>query len=180
MAELVSKTYSEALFESALELNQIKEIQGEFSLLVQMFDENPAYFELIKTPKISMVDKKAILSETFGASFSEPFMNFLKIIIDKQRESELVWIKKAYDKRVNDHYNIMDATVESVMPLTEDQMKRLSESLSKLSAMQINLTNVVNKDLIGGLVVTIGDRVIDGSIKYKLETMLDSLTQIII
>lgn len=180
MAELVSRTYSEALFEVALEMNAVKEVQSEFAFLIGVFQENPDFFELIKTPKISMVDKKELLIETFGTSFSEHFINFLKIIIDKHREVELPWIKKAFDERVDAHFNVLKATVESVVPLSDLQINLLSKNLSQISSKEVSLENVVNKDLIGGIVVTIGDRVIDGSIKYKLETMLESLTQIII
>lgn len=180
MAELVNKTYSEALFDVALEQDTLKDIQREFAFLISVFEENPLYFELIKSPKVSMTEKKAILSDAFQKDFSEYFMNFLKIVVDKRREGELFGIKKAYDERVNQHYNIIEAVVESVIPLTDNQLSLLSERLRKISGKEVILSNSVNKDLIGGIVVTLGDRVIDGSIKYKLDTMLDGLTQIII
>ncbi|MGX8796380.1 F0F1 ATP synthase subunit delta [Fusibacter sp. JL298sf-3] len=180
MAELVSKTYSEALFEVALESDQLAAIKEEFDFLAKTFEANADFFELIKTPKISMTEKKQILSETFSGTFSEAFMNFLKIIVDKRREADLLQIKKAYDERVNAYHNRIDATVESVLPLSAEQMGQLSEKLARISGKEVTLENVINKDLIGGVVVTLGDRVIDGSIKYKLETMLESLTQIII
>lgn len=180
MAELVNKTYSEALFDVALEQDTLKDIQKEFAFLISVFEENPQYFELIKSPKVSMAEKKAIVCDAFQKDFSESFMNFLKIVIDKQREGELFGIKKAYDERINNHFNIIESVVESVIPLTDDQLTLLSERLCKISGKKVILRNSVNKDLIGGIVVTLGDRVIDGSIRYKLDTMLEGLTQIII
>lgn len=180
MAELVSKTYSEALFDVALEMNVIDQMKSEFDFLADILKENPDFFELIKTPKISIDEKKKILTETFSDQLSEPFMNFLRIVLDKKRGAELLEIKKAYDGRVDDHHNVVSAIVESVVPLTEEQMVSLKGKLEQLSGKSVELRNITNKELVGGIIVTMGDRVIDGSIKYKLETMLEGLTQIII
>ncbi len=180
MAELVSKTYSEALFDVALEMNVIDQMKSEFDFLAEILKANPDFFELIKTPKISIDEKKKILTESFSDQVSEPFMNFLKIILDKKRGAELLGIKEAFDERVDAHHNRISAMVESVVPLTEAQLLSLKEKLEALSGKTVDLKNVTNKALIGGIIVTMGDRVIDGSIKYKLETMLEGLTQIII
>lgn len=180
MAELVSKIYSDALFDVALEMNAVERIQSEFDFLSATLKENSDFYELIKTPRVSVDEKKALLEETFKSSFSEPFMNFIKILMDKKRGPEVLNIKKAFDQRVDEHNNIAKATVESVLPLSASQMADLTQKLGTLSGKKVSLTNVVNPSLVGGLLVTMGDRVIDGSIKYKLETMLENLNQIII
>lgn len=180
MAELVSQVYSEALFDIAVEMDLIDGIQKEYDHFVQCLKDEPDFFELLKTPQISDDDKKKILEETFQNHFSEPFMNFLKIIVDKKRTGELLDIAGRYNHRVDVHRKRIKAIVESVVPLTDQQMKGLVEKLEKLSGQTVELNNVINKDLVGGIVVSMGDRMIDGSVKYKLESILESLNQIII
>jgi len=180
MAELVSKTYSEAIFEVALEEGRLNELQKEFDFVVASFTAYPEFYEIIKTPKISITEKKTVIQETFGGSISQTLLNFLKIVIDKKRGADILDIKRAFDARVDEQNGVVKATVESVIPLTDDQLDALSLSLKRLTGKEVQLSTLINPELLGGLVIKVGDRIIDGSVKFKLEGMLESLTQIII
>ncbi|MCD4711969.1 MAG: ATP synthase F1 subunit delta [Clostridiales bacterium] len=107
-------------------------------------------------------------------------LNFLKIVLDKKRGSELLNIKHDFDRRVDEHNNILKASVESVIPLTDEQLGALSQNLEKITGKNVVLVSSLNPTLVGGLVVKMGDQIIDGSVKFKLESMLEGLTQIII
>lgn len=180
MAKLVSRTYSEALFDVAHEEDRLKDIQSEFTWVMNQCIEYPEFFEIIKTPKISIDEKKMILQETFKDHISPSLLNFLMIIIDKKRGADLLEIKSDFDERVDDYHNIVKATVESVVPLTEEQLIKLKERLTHLTGKSVEIQSVINPTILGGLVVRVGDKLIDGSVKFKLEGMLESLTQIII
>lgn len=180
MAELVSKTYSEAIFEIALEEGRLTDIQNEFNFVINAFKEYPDFFEIIKTPKISAKEKKMILHETFESHVSQTLLNFLKIIIDKKRGTDILDIKNAFDVRIDTHNNVVKATVESVIPLSEEQLESLKGTLAKMTGKNVFIETRLNPELIGGLVVKMGDHIIDGSVKFKLEGMLEGLTQIII
>ena len=180
MAKLVSKTYSEAIYEVALDEGRLEDIQNEFTFVVDQFNAYPEFFEIIKTPKISTEEKKKVLLETFSNQISQTLLNFLMIIMDKKRGADLLDIKVDFDERVDAYNNIVKATVESVVPLTDEQLKQLKEKLIKLTGKNVEIKPLINPDLIGGLVVRVGDKLIDGSVKFKLEGMLESLTQIII
>ncbi len=180
MAELVSKTYSEAIFDIALEEGRLSDIQKEFDFVVNAFKDHPDFYEIIKTPKISSKEKKIILHETFENHVSQTLLNFLKIIIDKKRGTDILDIKRDFDVRIDTHNNVVKATVESVIPLSEDQLESLKATLTKMTGKSIFIETRLNPELIGGLVVKMGDQIIDGSVKFKLEGMLEGLTQIII
>ncbi|MBM7561301.1 F0F1 ATP synthase subunit delta [Fusibacter tunisiensis] len=180
MAELVSSRYSSAIFEYALEENRLEQIQKEFDALANALIENPDYFQLLITPEISVDEKKALVKKTFGDTFSNEMMNFIQIVIDKKRTSELLDVKKEFDKLVDAHNNLIHATVESVVPLTEDQIESLRKNLEKITGKNIQVTLEIKPELLGGMTVKMGDHIIDGSVKYKLEGMLNGLTQIII
>lgn len=180
MAELVSKTYSEAIFEVALEEGRLAELQQDFDFVGSALKSHPEFFEIIKTPKINITEKKAVLQETFGGHISQTLLNFLKIIIDKNRGTDILDIKRDFDARVDEHHGVVKATVESVVPLTENQLADLTEKMVAMTGKKVDVTTVINPELLGGLVIKLGDRIIDGSVKFKLQGMLEGLTQIII
>lgn len=180
MAELVSKTYSEAIFDVAVEEGRLDLVQSEFDFVESILKEYPDFYEILKTPKINIEEKKAVLQDTFGDQVSQTLLNFLKIIMDKKRGSDLLSIKWDFDRRVDEYKGVVKVAVESVVPLSEDQINTLVGNLKKMTGKEIVLTTHINPELLGGMVVRLGDKVIDGSVKFKLEGMLEGLTQIII
>ena len=180
MAKLVSTTYSEAIFDVALEMGCLDDIQREFGFFTKTLVEYPEYFEIIKSPKINISEKKQVIQETFDNQISQTLLNFLKIIIDKKRGSDILEIKKDFDRRVDLHHNVVKATVESVVPLSEEQLNALQAKLNGMTGKKVEIVTLVKPELLGGVLVKMGDQIIDGSVKFKLEGMLEGLTQIII
>lgn len=180
MAELVSKTYSEALFEVAVEDGKIDELKAEFDLVATSFETHPDFYEIFKTPKINIDEKKSVFEETFKGQISESLLNFFYIILDKKRSNDILEIKRAFDKRVDDHKGILKVQVESVVALSDTQLETLRQKIGKQTGKEVVIQTKIVPNLIGGLVIKMNDRVIDGSVKYKLEGMLEGLTQIIV
>lgn len=180
MAELVSKIYSQAIFEVALEDVRIEEIQSELDFVARVMIDYPEFYSLLKSPKISLDEKKNIINETFGTHLSESVLNFLKIIIDKKRVSAFLEIVKEYNLKVVENACVLMATVESVIPLDEIQVSNIKQKLNQMTGKNVEIDFTINQDLLGGVLIKIGDQIIDGSVRYKLEGMLESLTQIII
>ncbi len=180
MAELVSKTYSEALFEAAQELNQLDQICEEFDFVAACIEEYPDFYEILKTPQINLNDKKAVFKETFADKISETLLNFFYVLFDKKRVGSVLEIKSAFDKKVDTFRDILKVTVESVYPLSEEDLSRLTEKIKNKTGKKVIVSTLVSPAILGGLIIRFDDRVIDGSVKYKLEGMLEELTQIIV
>ena len=117
MAKLVAHVYSDALFEVAIEENKVDQLYQELQEIADLFKSYPEFFELFKTPKISVEDKKKSVEEVFKGKVSDEMMNFLKIVLDKRRSSAIFNIKNEFDKRVYAHKGIEKATVESAVAL---------------------------------------------------------------
>jgi len=180
MAELVSKAYAEALFSVAKEENRIEALRSELDFVVSSFETYPEFFEIVKMPTLNKSDKKDVIVETFGEKVSIEMINFFKTLIDKNRIVDILAIRSEFNARVDDFNKVLSVTVESVVPLTEQQLQTLTQKLKAKLGKEIVLVPSVNSDLLGGLVVKMGEQVIDGSVKYKLESMLEGLTQIIV
>ncbi|MDK2917557.1 MAG: F-type H+-transporting ATPase subunit delta [Candidatus Petromonas sp.] len=180
MAKLVSKAYSEALFEVALEENKTDLFLDELQFVVDTFKMYPDFYELFKSPLIKVDEKKKIISEIFGDKLSDEMNNFLKIILDKRRGYYIEQIKWEFEKMVNHHKGIIKAVAVTAVPLSDEEKMSLQEKLSNVTGKNIKLTNEIDQNLLGGVLVRIGDKVIDGSIKGRLEEMKESLSKIIV
>lgn len=180
MAELVSKTYSQALFEVALESNKFDEFIEEFKFIVSVCKEQPEFYEILKTPKINISEKKKMIDEIFQGKISQEIINFTKIILEKRRVKNLFSISKEFERMVYEHKGIVKAKAITTIPLGKREIDKLQKKLSDVTQKSVILENEIDKSLIGGVMIKLGDRVIDGTIKGKLEQLENSLTQIIV
>jgi len=180
MAKLVAKTYSDALFDVGIEQNSLDKFLEELIFIENMFNEYPEFFELFITPRISIEARKDAIEKVFEDQISNEMLNFLKILLDKKRGIEIPYIKEEFEKAVHTHNNIIKATVITAVEMNEDQIEKVKGKLSGLTGNEILLKNKVDKDLIGGMVIYIGDKVIDGSLKKRLSDIKEELAQIIV
>lgn len=180
MAKLVSRTYSEALFEVALEENKVDLFLDEMSFVTETFKLHPEFFEFFRTPLVRVDEKKKVIEEVFGNKLSKEINNFLKIVIDKRRGHFIKQIQLEYEKIVNGHKGIISAVATTSIPLSVEDKKVLQDKLSALTGKTVKLSNDIDESVIGGVLVKIGDKVIDGTIKGRLEEMKESLSQIIV
>lgn len=180
MAKLVSKTYAKALFELAVEGQVVDQILAEYEFVKDSFDNFPEFLEIIKSPKISVEEKKSILADTFGGKISETLLNFFKILVDKKRSVVIRDVYDDYNILVDEHKGLVVARVESVVPLDASEIEVLETKLNKVTGKTVTVDNVINPDIMGGLVVKVGDKVVDGSVRRKLDNLKHELAQIII
>ena len=180
MAKLVSKTYASALFELALEEQMIDQILAEYEFVANSFDEFPEFFGIINSPKVSADEKIKIIDDTYGKQISVLLINFFKLLIEKKRADVMDDVYGDYKILVEAHKGLVVAKVESVIPLEANEIKDLEAKLNQVTGKTVTVNNVINPDIMGGLVVKVGDKVIDGSIKRKLENLKHELAEIII
>jgi F-type H+-transporting ATPase subunit delta len=180
MAKLVSKTYAKALFELAVEEQMIDQILAEYEFVKNSFDEFPEFLEIVKSPQLSNDEKKKIINETYGGKVSELLINFFKILVEKKRSNVIRDVYDDYKVMVDNHKGLVVARVESVIPLEANEIEVLEAKLNKVTGKTVTVENVINPEIMGGLVVKVGDKVVDGSVKRKLDNMKHELAQIII
>jgi len=180
MAELVAKIYSQALFEVGKEGNKLDKYLKEVKFVGDVCSEYKDFFELMKTPKISINEKKNVFEETFEGKLSKETNNFIKIILDKRRIKNIFEIIKEYEKLVDEYNGVVKAEAYTTMPLDKDTLKSLEKKLSSITDKNVKLENKIDKSLIGGIRITLGDKVIDDTLKSKLSNMESSLKKLIV
>jgi F-type H+-transporting ATPase subunit delta len=169
MSAGVAKRYARALFEVAKERGMIDKIEAELNDIVSAINGNAELNKIMLHPHISAEAKKELAKELFHAHITAETQNFLDILIENGRESDLTGIASAYVKLANEERGIADAIVTTAKPLSEAEQAELAEKFGKLINKQLRIQTVIDPSILGGVVVKIGDRLYDGSIKSKLE-----------
>ncbi|SHM46164.1 F-type H+-transporting ATPase subunit delta [Anaerosporobacter mobilis DSM 15930] len=176
MAKLVSKTYGEALFDLALEDGTLTTIIEEVNVVKEAMKKNPDLLKLLSHPKIKKEEKISVIENIFKGRVSDSLVGFLVIVVQKDRYDDLDGIFEYFVAKVREYKNIGVASITSAVELAEEQKKHIEQRLLQTTKYsQFELTFHVDKSLIGGLVIRIGDRVVDSSIKTKLQMLAKDL-----
>lgn len=180
MAELIARRYAQALFEVAYEDNQHKKVEEELFQIVNIFESNPDFYELIRTPLITTQNKKQVLKDVFQGKISQELFNFCYILLDKTRETYIFDIAKQFKLMCDKVENSTEAVVITVVPMAQEDIANLENKLSAVSNKQVKLINEIDASIVGGILIKIGDKIIDGTIRNRLWNIKQQLTEMII
>ena len=179
MAKLVSTTYADALFETGIEENTLDELYNEALSVKQILEENPDFSRLMNHPKILKEDKEEIMESVFKGRLSDEFTGFLKIIVANKRYSEIDSILDYFILRVKEHNKIGIAYVTTPLELTDAQKETVKKKLlDTTDYVSMEMNYKLDESLIGGMIIRIGDKVVDSSIRTKLEGLERDLKSI--
>lgn len=179
MAKLVSKTYGEALFELAVEKHIEAAMLEEVTALQEILKSNPELEVLMNNPKVSREERAQILKAIFENKISNDLYSFLMILVDKNRYNEIDSILAYFIERTRENQGIGTAYVVTAIELDAVQKKQIEDKLlASTTYKKIDVIYSVDSSLIGGMTIRIKDRVVDSSIKSKLERMERDLHKI--
>ena len=179
MAKLISKTYGDALFELAVEKDKVDVLLEEIEQLQEVLAKNNEFGKLMNHPKIIKEEKIQVAKDVFEGRISEELLGFLTIIITKDRYKDIDAILEYFVAEVKRYKGIGIATVTTAVPLKEEQCKKIEQRLldtTQYTKMEMHYD--LDESLIGGMVVRIGDRVVDSSIKTKLSELQKELLKV--
>ena len=179
MAKLISKTYGDALFELAVEKDKVDVLLQEIEQLQKVLSENEDFGRLMNHPKIIKEEKIQVAKDVFTGRVSDELLGFLTIVITKDRYKDIDAILDYFIAEVKRYKGIGIATVTTAVPLKEEQCKKIEQKLldtTQYTKMEMHYN--LDESLIGGMVVRIGDRVVDSSIKTKLSELQKELLKV--
>ena len=174
----VARRYAQAFFAIAQEKNLLDQLEQELNDVVETINSSSELKILMNHQLVDLKDKKDIIDKVFTGKISEVTLNLLHYTIDKYRISYLPEICQAYVVYANEARNVADAEVRSATALTDGDIKALEQKLIAATGKNIRLANQVDPGLIGGVVVRIGDKVIDGSVFRRLGRLKENLMKI--
>ena len=176
MAKLVSGAYGEALFELASEKKTVSAMLEEVSGLQMVLKENKELSVLMNNPKVSKDEREGIIKEVFQGRLSDDLLYFLILLVQKGRYAHVEEILAYFTDRVKEAEGIGTAYITTAVELTPAKKDEIHKKLlATTSYREIEVIYQVDPEIIGGMTVRINDRVVDSSIKTKLEKMERSL-----
>ena len=167
----VARNYAEALLELA-DRNESAEAFGEWMAAVaDLLDEDPRLRLFLETPRIDAEAKKTALVSALGDRVPKPFLNFLRITIDKRRQRLLRDIDREYRQLLDERMGRVHVRVTVAHALDEAGLRELQRELSRMLGKTAVPEVRVDPDILGGIVLRTGDTVFDGSVKHRMERL---------
>ena len=164
--------YATAVFELALEKNALDEVASNLATMRAMLDESDDLRRLVRSPVIGRDEQgKAITALAQQAELGALTTNLLGLLAANRRLFVLAELIRAFDSLLASHRGEVTAEVAAAKPLTDQQTQAIMASLKRATGRDVRLSATVDPALIGGLVVKVGSRMIDASLKAKLQSL---------
>jgi F-type H+-transporting ATPase subunit delta len=179
----VDKTYADALFSLLVEENAEKSefdtTLNQLNAVRTVMTDVPDFVKMLGTPTIEDGEKLSLISETFGGKVSDKVYNFLRLLIVNKRMNSFNGICNAYRGLYNERFGIAEITVTSSMPLTVELRNKIEVKMSKITGKTVQITEKVDKSIIGGIMIDYGNTRFDGSVKTRLNELKKEISGVI-
>lgn len=170
-----SKRYAQALFELARESDAVGEWDEQLAMLAAAAD-TPEFVSLMEAPEISGDERTRALEHVLP-DLRDGARNLLQLLARARATQALPQIHEQYRELVDASQGVVRVEVTSAVELTDDDTKRIAGQLSTALGGDVRITSVVDSELLGGLVIRVGDRVLDGSARQRLNSLRGTLAR---
>lgn len=175
MARASARRHAQAVFQIALENNQIEEWRSELRALAGAFADRDLV-ALLENPKVKLDDKIGLINRCLPGA-SQLALNLAYLLVVRGRLGIVEELVTEYEKLADAHLGVEHAEITTAVPLDEENKEKVTQGLSSIMGTKIVLSTRTNPGVVGGFVARIGDRVIDGSLRHRLEELKQSLTK---
>lgn len=169
MKEITSR-YAEALYSLKKETNSLESSQKEVKELIKVLKENPDFLVVLNSSYKEFEEKEEIIDKVF-VGVDEEIKTLMKIVVKNHRGEYLTEIFENYNSLVNEYRGVLEGLVYSTEPLKEEQLAKLNSAIGEIETRPVELRNIIDPSLIGGVKVVINDHIYDGSIKRHINDM---------
>ncbi|ODS36802.1 MAG: ATP synthase F1 subunit delta [Candidatus Altiarchaeales archaeon WOR_SM1_79] len=177
-ADSVVKGYAAALFQVAQSEDLIEVVEDELYRLKETLQKNSELREFLSSLRMARDGKKKALMEIFGKGVSSVTLNHLNLVIDQGRQRKLLPIIEEFFALVAAAREKVTAEVITSVPLSEKMAEKLRRALTKGTKKQVFLKARVDPSILGGAIVRVENKIIDGSVRHQLEQMRRAMVKI--
>jgi len=171
----IAVRYAKALFEVAEERNCLEVINQELEAFSKAVSQNPVVRKLILNSAISTDQKESFLEKILGGKASPLLLDFLKVLLDRKRFSDLSNIHIEFHRLYEQKQGIKEVSVISAVPLNDSFKSRLTAHLGKTLGAKIRMLSEVNPKILGGIILRFGHHQYNASFRHRLETIRQRL-----
>ena len=168
--EELAQVYANALFEVASENDVTDDVREQLGQFADELDENRDLQVFLFSPYFSSQEKKDGIRKIVDGA-DERFLNFLELLAERHRMPVIFRIRRAYDALWREENKLLPVTVTSAVELDEGLVEGLGKRIEEQTGKKVELTSKVDSDVLGGLVLQVGNMVLDASIRNRLEQL---------
>ena len=170
--------YAKSLMQLSSEKSLLNDIKADMDIILNAINDSKELENFLNSPLIKIDKKKSILESIFKGKVNELSMNFIMQVANQKREALLKTICQEFIKQYNQMFNIAKVELTTAKAINKDQRKKVMDFIqSNYKYNSVEMNETVDEDLIGGIILRIEDRQIDGSIKRKLQDIKKELIQ---
>ena len=169
MKEITSR-YAEALFSLKKDADSLESSQKEVKELIKVLKENPDFLVILSSSYKEFEEKEEIIDKVF-VGVDVDIKTLMKIVVKNHRAQYLTEIFENFNSLVNEYRGVCEGLVYSTEPLSESQLAKLNSAIGEIETRPVELKNIIDPSLIGGVKVVINDHIYDGSIKRHIDDM---------
>lgn len=164
----VARVYAESLFEVALEHDKLDEIHDQLGEFVDALDQSRDLSVFFFSPHFTSVEKREGIDKVLDDADPE-LVNFLKLLVEKHRMAAVHRIRSQFNELWREEHKLLDVNVTSAVDLDDDLIERIRSEIEEQTDRRVNLTSQVDESIIGGLVLKVGNMVLDASLRNRLD-----------
>jgi F-type H+-transporting ATPase subunit delta len=168
--EEIAEVYSRALFDVAVEKDALDEIHDELGQFVDELDQNRDLQVFFFSPYFSSQEKKDGIRKMISGA-NDNFVRFLELLAERHRMPAVFRIRRAFDALYAEERKLLPVTITSAIELDNDLVKDIRKKIEEQTDRKVDLTTKVDPEVLGGLVLRVGNKVMDGSIRSRLERL---------
>ena len=168
--EELARVYANALFESAKELDKLDQIHEQLGEFADAMNDNRDLQVFLFSPYFSSAEKREGISRAVSGAEPE-FVNFLELLAEKHRMPAIFRIRRGFDELWSEEKKRLEVTLTSAVELDAKVAERVGDEIARQTDREIDLFTEVDPEILGGLVLRVGNRVLDASLRSKLERL---------
>ena len=165
-----ARVYADALFEAGKDRGKLDSLQSQLGQFADAVDRNQELQVFLFSPYLSSADKREGLGRAISGAEPE-LINFLELLIEKHRMPEIFRIRRELDELWKKENRRLDVTVVSAVDLDEAVIRKIGEEVERQTGEQVELSSRVDDGILGGIVLQVGNMVLDASIRSRLEKL---------
>jgi F-type H+-transporting ATPase subunit delta len=170
-AKVVADRYARAALQSCPDLETIERLDDEFELMQRTWQQSAETREFLMNPKIPPAIKITIIRDALSDKISTYMLNLLSLLIEKHRQNILPDIAERYTELTDQVRGVEQAEIIVAYPIPTDLQKRLLDAVQRFSTRDVEIAMRIDPSIYGGVKIKLGDRVIDGSLRWRFEAL---------
>jgi F-type H+-transporting ATPase subunit delta len=168
--EEIGQVYARALFESAVEHGELDEVQEQLGIWADALGATKNLQTFFFSPRFSSAEKKDAIRKIIDGG-NERFLNFLELLAERHRLPATFRIRRSFDELWREEHKMLPVEVTSAVELDEGLVRSIGERIEERTGRRIELTSRVDPDIIGGIVLRVGNKVLDASVSGRLQRL---------